>query len=234
MRLRRRAERPSRLSRLMLVGLVLAAPAGCADGGSGNSAAEQSSSNSEHPAASGAVGQAPDVEAGSVEVGGAQLRAARRAAGIPACTSVDDKAGEAMAEPGLPAVTLPCLGGGAGIHLEDLRGPLVVNVWASWCGPCRTELPHFARLHASGVDVLGIDFQEPRPDQAIELAADSGVGYPAVADVDGRLRAPLRISALPTTLFVDDRGRVTVTLAQQFDSYAELTVAVESQLGVQP
>lgn len=139
-----------------------------------------------------------------------------------------------MVDAGLPAVTLPCLGGGAFINLAGLRGPLVVNVWASWCGPCRTELPHFARLHARGVDVLGIDFQEPRPDRAIELAADSGVGYPSVADVDGRLRAPLRISALPTTLFVDGRGKVTATLAQQFDSYAELAAAVESHLGVQP
>ncbi len=219
------------LALLAVLALLLAS---CAAGGSGADASGPATRAERSAAAErGSAGDAPDVEPGSVEVGGAELRAARRDAGIPACKPAPAADGT-VADGGLPDVTLPCLGGGPGIHLAALRGPLVINLWASWCAPCRTELPHFARLHTAGVDVLGVDFQEPRPDRAIELAADTGVAYPLVADVDGRLRAPLRITALPTTLFVDERGVVTATLTQEFSSYGELVAAVERHLGVSP
>ncbi len=172
------------------------------------------------------------ASAADVDVGTPALRAQRRAAGIATCPRTEPAAGPYGG--GLPDVTLPCLGDGPDVAMAALRGPLVVNLWAQWCGPCRRELPYFARLHAAGVDVLGVDFQDTRPDAALEMAEQSGVTYASVADVDGELRAPLRIAAVPTTVFVDPDGRVTRTLAQEFSSYEELVAAVEEHLGVRP
>lgn len=168
--------------------------------------------------------------AARVDVDTPALRDQRAAAGIAPCP-------HATADPvpgGLPDVSLPCLGGGPDVALGGLRGPLVVNLWAQWCEPCRHELPHFARLDRAGVDVLGIDFADTQPSAALALADESGVGYASVADTDGALRAPLRVAGLPTTLFVDADGRVTQVLAQEFDTYEELAAAVETHLGVRP
>ncbi len=169
--------------------------------------------------------------AGEVDVDSARLQQLRDDAGIPECPA-GLRIGSGPVDGGLPATTLPCLGGGPALDLSTLRGPLVVNLWAQWCLPCRAELPYFARLHDAGVDVLGVDFQDTQPELALSLAAESGVSYPSVADVDGSLRAPLRVAGMPTTVFVDADGRVTARLAQEFTSYAELVGAVREHLGV--
>jgi len=92
----------------------------------------------------------------------------------------------------LPDVSLSSLNMDESLDLASMRGPMVVNLWASWCTPCRRELPlyqAYAEKYAGKVDVVGIDFQETRPGAALKLAADSGVRYPLYADPDGELRA---------------------------------------------
>ena len=151
-------------------------------------------------------------EQGGVRVASPQLRALKEKAGIATCRP---GRGSPVAD-GLPAVTLPCLGGGPDVQLARLRGPLVVNLWAQWCGPCRAELPRyaaFARKYAGRVRVLGIDYQDTQPTWALQLARRSGVTYPLLADPDGRLRA----RGLPKILMVDARGRLV------YDEYGEIT-----------
>jgi len=84
---------------------------------------------------------------------------------------------------------------------EDLRGrPLVLNVWASWCVPCRKEMPAFQSvyLRARGaVGFLGVDYLD-EADAARRLAADTGVTYPLAADPKGTEVAKLGVTALPT------------------------------------
>jgi thiol-disulfide isomerase/thioredoxin len=131
----------------------------------------------------------------------------------------------------LPGVTLQPLAGGQAVDLSRLRGPLVINLWASWCGPCREELPHyqaFAQKYAGKVDVLGVDWQETRRDSAVKLARDSGVTYPLVADPKGQLRA----QALPKIILVDRHGQVAHQEYAKITSVKTLEGLVHRYLGV--
>ncbi|MDX6240132.1 MAG: cytochrome c biosis protein CcmG, thiol:disulfide interchange protein DsbE, partial [Kribbellaceae bacterium] len=102
----------------------------------------------------------------------------------------------------LPDVSLPCLGRGPDIRLADLRGPLVINVWAQWCGPCRDEAPYLAELQrktGGKVQLLGIDYDDPRADQAVKFAVDHQLAYPHLIDADKQLHGPLKIGGPPLT-----------------------------------
>lgn len=195
---------------------------------------------------SGCTGAAPDgpdgvesptvdaslgAEPGSgVDVDTAALRRQKRAAGVEACPR-----GANAFTNDLPALLLPCLGGGPYVDLTTLRGPLVVNLWASWCRPCRDEMPHFAELHdkaRGAVRVLGVDYSDPSPSGALDLAREAGATYPLVADPDEQLRIPLRVRGLPMVVFVRRDGTVAATQYRVFRSYAELRDAVRRTLGV--
>lgn len=182
------------------------------------------------------VAPAGSVGAAQVEVDTPEQRAVREQAGIEPCAGGSGS----PVEGGLPPVTLPCLGGGQDVDLSTLRGPLVVNLWASWCTPCRTELPilqEFAETYDGRVAVLGVDFQDVQPLAALELAADSGVTYPLLADPQGDLSAaepfpPLR--GLPFLALVDADGVVAHQEYVALASVEQLEHLVDEHLGVAP
>ena len=164
-----------------------------------------------------------------------KLASAKKAAGIRACPTADGKAPTAKA---LPDVTLKCLGGGTSVRLAGLTGtPTVINLWASWCGPCRKELPLLARAdkaYGQNLRILGVDFADAAPDAAIALAKASGVTYPLLVDRSSSTKAPFRVIGLPQTVFVDAQGRMVATERAPFRSYADLTAAIRTHLGVKP
>jgi cytochrome c biogenesis protein CcmG, thiol:disulfide interchange protein DsbE len=136
---------------------------------------------------------------------------------------------------GLPDLTLPCLGEGPSVRLAGLRGtPMVVNLWASWCAPCRTELPFFAALDAGStpVSVLGVDVEDP-PDRALSLLVDTGVHYPSVRDTARATQPSLRWVGLPMTAFVGADGVVRHVERAPITSQDQLDGLVERYLGVQ-
>lgn len=132
---------------------------------------------------------------------GSEQPAATPSATTPRAVAGADKLAPCPATPskppvgdGMPDVSLPCLGGGPDIRLADLRGPLVVNVWAQWCGPCRDEAPYLAKLAKSGkVRMLGIDYADPRPELAVSFATDEGLAYPHLVDQDKAIQSPLKV-----------------------------------------
>jgi thiol-disulfide isomerase/thioredoxin len=97
-------------------------------------------------------------------------------------------------------------------RLARLRGyPVVVNKWASWCGPCRFEFPFLQRLSVSygrRVAFLGVDTDDNDGD-ALGFLRRFPVTYPSYSDPDGKLAGALRASKnFPSTLFLDRRGRL--------------------------
>ena len=171
-------------------------------------------------------GSAPPVDESA-------LAAAKVEAGIEECPASD---AAAPAKDELPDITLDCLGGGKSVNLSGLGGtPTVINLWASWCEPCRKELPLLAKAdkeYGSALNILGVDFDDPAPDDAIELLRVSGVTYPQLVDRDSAIRTALAVVGLPQTVFVDAQGRMVATERIPFRSYADLTAAISRHLGV--
>jgi peroxiredoxin len=102
--------------------------------------------------------------------------------------------------------------GGNNLRLQEQRGQVVlVNFWASWCGPCKLEMPHLNRLHdkyrASGVLLLGVNIDEdPRAAQA--AATKLGVKFPVLLDSDRAVSRLYDMGSMPATVLIDRDGRV--------------------------
>jgi cytochrome c biogenesis protein CcmG, thiol:disulfide interchange protein DsbE len=101
---------------------------------------------------------------------------------------------------------------GEPVRLSDFRGkPVILNFWASWCGPCRAEIPAlqaaWQKVEGDAV-ILGVDVQE-NPRIVSAFAIERGMTYPIVLDASGEVYRSYRIYALPTTYFIDARGIVS-------------------------
>lgn len=133
---------------------------------------------------------------------------------VTAATTATAKAagggGEAAPATHLPDVSLPCFTGGTPVRLAGLGRPAVLNLWASYCAPCRQELPafqQFSALAGNRLDVLGV-ITNDTDSKAASLAQDLKVSFPAVTDPQGSLLRAMGQNALPITLFVAADGRV--------------------------
>ena len=170
----------------------------------------------------------------SIDVDTPALRAMRKAAGVEPCVPGSSR----PRDDGLPALTLPCLGGGADVDLATLKGPLVVNLWQAFCGPCREEMPAlqaFYTQHGDRVGVIGVDYQDVQPEAALALVKKTGVTYPLVADPGGDLNGdgafpPVR--GLPDLAFVDADGHLAYVGAGGVTSEQELVDMVRTHLGI--
>lgn len=163
--------------------------------------------------------------------------AARKAeAGIVDCPASDPEV--ARVADGLPDLTLECLGGGTAVRLAGLRGtPMVINVWAQWCGPCRQEAPFLSSVahqveDRDDVAFLGIDFADPRPELAIDFARVAAWKYPQLVDPLSETKPDLKVAGIPATLFVAADGRITHTHYAPFASEEELKQVIAEHLGV--
>ena len=129
-------------------------------------------------------------------------------------TPLPEGTGESSApHPGFLAPDFELSGSDGAIYrLSDLRGkPVIINFWASWCAPCKAEMPAIERVHQGGKDqglvVLAISAtnQDNQAD-ALAFLQRIGIGFPILFDKDGNVFRLYGVRALPTTFFVDTRG----------------------------
>jgi peroxiredoxin len=131
--------------------------------------------------------------------------------------SASPGASTAASGPALPAMALPCFSGGRYTNLADLGGrPAVVNLWASWCRECLTELPEVNRFAAAGADkvlVVGVVTRD-RHDQAESVIDELKLTFPMLEDqgqqlaISASAAMSLGLVSLPVTLFVTPSGTI--------------------------
>lgn len=135
--------------------------------------------------------------------------------------------------PSYAAVTLQ----GDTVSLTSLRGRTVLlNVWATWCAPCREEIPYLERLHTqhsgAGLEVIGVSIDARGETQAIaEFASELGVTYPIWHDPDERVSARFLSLGVPSSYLIDRDGILRWRhLGVLRESNAEFTAALAAAL----
>ncbi|MFJ3768089.1 TlpA family protein disulfide reductase [Streptomyces sp. NPDC090082] len=117
---------------------------------------------------------------------------------------------------------------GKRLDVAGLKGKIVVlNAWGSWCGPCRAEAPHFAKvakdLKAQGVEFVGLNTRDPNKQPALAFEEDYGVPYPSLYDPQGKLilfgfpKGTLNPQAIPSTVVLDKEGKIAARSLMALD-----------------
>ena len=166
--------------------------------------------------------------------------AADPGAGNPESNAVDYEQALADAPPRLAALYENgdelIEGGGDEFHatLAELRGyPVVVNVWASWCGPCRLEFPDFQAVAAERGDevaFLGVDTDDSTT-AANDFLDELPLPYPSISDPESDVKKELDLVGLPGTAYYDAKGELVYVKQGPYLSEAELEGDIDKHLG---
>lgn len=108
--------------------------------------------------------------------------------------------------PTRPLVTLE----GEEVTLDKWRGKgIILNFWATWCYPCRQEMPHLAAIHQTHEDivVVGVNYLE-NAENARDFVEEFGLPFPIIVDQRGGLVSDLKVKGLPTTFFINPQGQL--------------------------
>lgn len=161
-------------------------------------------------------GQSGDID-GQGQVDSAEERpaAAVSVPGVESCRTLPLRPPQNEPAGGsLPSMELVCLTPGPAVDLSQLGGkPVLINLWASWCMPCREEMPTIEDAYGAyreRVQFLGVDTRDGS-ESAAEFLQEVGVTYPQLADPGGRLLANFRIPGLPATILIDADGEIVKT-----------------------
>jgi thiol-disulfide isomerase/thioredoxin len=127
---------------------------------------------------------------------------------------------------------LDCLDGGAGVSVDSIKGPALINVWGTWCAPCRQELPHLAHYLAKtdAIPVIGIAVEEKSPLVVKRFVETHGMTWPILYDAKGSTRGKFGMG-VPVTWFINSSGSVVHKKFGPFHSLEEIEFDVAKYLG---
>ncbi len=132
---------------------------------------------------------------------------------------------------------LPCLDGSTSIDFHQIKGPIVINIWGSWCEGCRQEMLYFIDLYAtqsfkSGqIQLLGIDVEENSPTSGPDYIKQSGMSWPHLNDVNDQTKAIFG-PGVPVTWFIDSQGVVVEKHIGAYQNKQQLFDQVEKAFGI--
>jgi DsbE subfamily thiol:disulfide oxidoreductase len=137
--------------------------------------------------------------------------------------SVIPKLEEMKDRPAAPNFTLVDAAGKK-VSLQDFRGKVVfLNFWASWCGPCRGEMPGMDKLYrefkGKGFEIFAVNVKDKR-DDALKFMKDLKISYPVALDPDGEIGLLYGAWAMPSTYLIDRKGTVLARMWGPADWYS--------------
>ena len=142
-----------------------------------------------------------------------------------------------LAENPEKSVMVSCLDGSGEINFHQLKGPLVINVWGSWCEGCKQEMPYFVELYQNPVfksrqiQMLGVNVEEKSKEDAIKYIQKSGISWPNLEDTSG-ISKSIFGPGVPVTWFIDEYGRTIDTKIGAYTNINQLFNQVEKAFGV--
>ena len=131
-------------------------------------------------------------------------------------------------------VEMDCLDQSEGAQLGALRGPMVVNVWGSWCGPCKKEMPVLRAFHNKAKDklqLIGVDVEEAKVEDGQKFVERNGITWPNLYDPDGRSREYFGMG-VPVTWFIAADGSVAHKHIGIINDLDEILTLTEKHLGI--
>ena len=131
-------------------------------------------------------------------------------------------------------IVLECVDGSPGAILESLRGPIILNVWGSWCTTCLDEMPEFVSFYSKAkgkVQLVGVAVEEAAPANSQRFIVKHGMTWPNYYDRDNKTRGYFGMG-VPVTWFIDASGKAVFKKIGVIKSADELATLTEQYLGV--
>jgi thiol-disulfide isomerase/thioredoxin len=150
---------------------------------------------------------------------------------IPSCDQID------ISKETSEELKMSCLDSSSKINYHSIKGPIIINVWASWCTGCKEEMPYFVDLYANPIfksgeiKLLGIDVDEKNADSGPNFIKSYGMSWPHLEDTDGRSKLVFG-PGVPVTYFLDKSGEVIHKHIGAYRSKGQLNEAVEKYFQV--
>ena len=150
---------------------------------------------------------------------------------VPSCAGLDTS-GISTNE-----LLMDCLDGSGSINFYSIKGPIVVNIWGSWCEGCRQEMPYFVELYQNElfkngeIKLLGVDIEESSRQTGVNFIKVYGMSWPHLEDLEGKTKILFGPGA-PVTWFIDKDGKVVNRHIGAYTDRDQLFTQVEKAFGV--